>query len=88
MTGCFDVVPDLVFIDMSILSHSTTSMCVCVLSQMQGVEASMQSIAAEAARRLVGLALDRGSFDDISVLVNLYSWGPNIVPPVDKRHHG
>ena len=43
-------------------------------SKMTSVDISMQTVAAEAAKRLVNLALDGGSFDDISVLVNVYVW--------------
>lgn len=43
-------------------------------SKMTSVDISMQTVAAEAAKRLVKLALDGGSFDDISVLVNVYVW--------------
>ncbi|GAX78583.1 hypothetical protein CEUSTIGMA_g6022.t1 [Chlamydomonas eustigma] len=37
---------------------------------------NMQAVAKEAARKLVRLALDHGSVDDITVLVHLYDWGP------------
>ena len=43
-------------------------------SHMTSTEISMKSVANAAAQRLVKLALDGGSVDDISVIVNVYEW--------------
>ena len=43
---------------------------------MSSIEVSKKTVAGAAARRLVRLALDGGSIDDISVIVNLYDWIP------------
>ena len=45
-------------------------------SKMSSIEVSKKTVAGAAARRLVRLALDGGSIDDISVIVNLYDWIP------------
>jgi serine/threonine protein phosphatase PrpC len=39
---------------------------------------NMKAVANEAARKLIRLALDNGSVDDITVLVHLYDWGPKL----------
>ena len=43
-------------------------------SHMTSTEISMKSVANAAAQRLVKLALNGGSVDDISVIVNVYEW--------------
>ena len=43
---------------------------------MSSSEVNKKTVAGAAARRLVRLALDGGSIDDISVIVNLYEWHP------------
>ena len=43
---------------------------------MSSEQVSKKTVAGAAARRLVRLALDGGSVDDISVIVNLYEWTP------------
>lgn len=51
-------------------------MCVCPRLQFGRMSGrDMQAAASAAAQAVVKLSLDKGSVDDISVIVHVYDWG-------------